>query len=274
MIRAWGERFRRAATIFSSAGTVPAAPSWSAVRSLRPPRHGAAEDVERQITIAVVIAAEMAALLRAVQEMAHRVEVQHHFARVLGQSAHPHRQQTLFNRCRIVGELVSASGFVVGKLQPVEGARRRQGRAAEGGIESIQPQRIELVAGRGQERIPAQESVVIEIIVTQRLAVKPLGQQLRQGVIDLAGGARVVEAAGQRAGQAQPVIDLAEQEHAAIAGEIPGREIHHDPAGAEVGKEQRLVATVCRGRGGAARSVRAFVHSLSDPFPASSFDPL
>ena len=129
---------------------------------------------------------------------------------MLGQSARAHRQQARFDGLGIVRQLVTAGGFVVREFQPVERARRGQGGAAEGGVAAVQPQRIELVAGRGQQRIAAQEGVGIEVCVTQRLAVKPLGQQLGHGVIDLAGVARVVEAGGQRAGQAEAVIDLAE----------------------------------------------------------------
>ena len=46
------------------------------------------------------------------------------------------------------------------------------------------------------------------------------------------------------------MIHLVEQQHAAIAGEIPGGELGDDLAGTQIGKEQRLVATVCRARGG------------------------
>jgi hypothetical protein len=70
------------------------------------------------------------------------------------------------------------------------------------------------------------------------------------------------------------VIDLAEQQHAAVAGEIGGGELGDDLAGTEVLKEQPLVVTVCGARGGGVRSVRAIIHSPSDAFPASPFDPL
>ena len=104
----------------------------------------------------------MAARLRAVDEVAHRVEVEHDFARVPGQTPRAHRQQAVGNGHRIVGQFVAAGGFVVREFQPVERARRRQGRAAEGRIEPVLAPRIELVARGGQERIAAQKGVVIE----------------------------------------------------------------------------------------------------------------
>ena len=69
---------------------------------------------------------------------------------------------------------------------------------------------------------------------------------MRQRVIHKADVAAVLEAARQRAGQAQAVIDLAEQEHPAVTGEIAGGKLDDDPARPQVGKEQRLIRTDCR----------------------------
>ena len=44
------------------------------------------------------------------------------------------------------------------------------------------------------------------------------------------------------------VVDMAEQEHPAVAGKFTGGKVGHDLAGTEVLKEQRLVGTVCRRR--------------------------
>ena len=209
---------------------------------------------------------------RAVDAVAHRSEVQHHCARVFGQAPRPQREQTLCNRRRLVRQLVAARGLVVGKFQPVERRGRGQGRAAQGWMAAVPPERIELVALRGQQRIAAPEGVVIELLITQRQPVEPLGQQLREPMIDEAGGARGVETGGQRAGQAQAVIDLAEQEHAGGGGEVAPGKIGDDLAGAEVLKEQRLPGTVCGRGGGAGRLVWAFNHSPSAALPAPPFN--
>ncbi|MDA1274187.1 MAG: hypothetical protein O2960_09060, partial [Verrucomicrobia bacterium] len=59
--------------------------------------------------------------------MSHRVEIQHHFARVLGQAARAHLQQTGFDLFRIMPILVRAALFVVGQHQPVERRSPSQG---------------------------------------------------------------------------------------------------------------------------------------------------
>ena len=63
------------------------------------------------------------------------------------------------------------------------------------------------------------------------------------------------------------VIDLAEPQRRVVAGEIAGGKVGDDLAGTQVRKEQRLLRTVCRRRGGGVRSSWAFVHSLSDALP-------
>ena len=88
--------------------------------------------------------------------------------------------------------------------------------------------------------------VIIEVFVTQRLAVDALSQQLLELVIHKAGIALVVETLGQRAREAQAVIGLTQEQRAAVGGEHAAGKIGHDLAATEVLKEQRLVVTVCR----------------------------
>jgi hypothetical protein len=124
-------------------------------------------------------------------------------------------------------------------------------------VEPVLPRRIFLLAGGGQERIAAQLVVVIEIFVAQGQAIQPLGQQLRQGVIHKMGIAPIGEAARQPAREAQLLIHLAEEQHAAIAGEGAAGKIRHDLARPQVLKEQGLALTFCRRRSGECRVHRA-----------------
>ena len=78
-----------------------------------------------------------------------------------------------------------------------------------------------------------------------------LREQLGKRVITVARVAPIRERLRQRARQSQTVIYLAQEQGAAVAGEIAAGKISDDLAGAEVLKEQRLVITVCLRNGGA-----------------------
>ena len=88
--------------------------------------------------------------------------------------------------------------------------------------------------------------VVVDILVAQRLGVKALGDELLQGVLDKDRIAPVAKASGQPPRQPEGPIGLAQEQHAAVAGECAAGKIGHDLARAEVLKKQRLVLTVCR----------------------------
>ena len=151
----------------------------------------------------------MATLLQSVQPMAHRIKVHHHLLAVFGQTAHPHLQQGGFNLGWIVRHLMVAAALVIGEFQTIERAGAGQGYASMRWIEPILAQRIELIAGAGQERIEPQPVMIIEIFVAQRQPINPLGQQFLHRVIDKNLVANIVEALGQRLGQPQIGIHLA-----------------------------------------------------------------
>jgi hypothetical protein len=105
--------------------------------------------------------------LRAVQPMAHRVQIHHDFLTVLGQTTGSPGQPASLDRGRIVRHLVAASASVVGQLQAVQRGRRRQGNAAIGGIDPLLSQGIGLVAGGGQQGVQPQPLVIINVFITQ-----------------------------------------------------------------------------------------------------------
>ena len=146
----------------------------------RPQRHAADEGVERQQAVAIVVGVEVAAGLAAVHQMPHRIEINHQFGGVLVQTAHTQFQQGGCDGVGIVMDFVVAVGGLMPQFQPVERGRTREGHAVSVRVEPVIAQRVEFVAGHGQERIVAERVVIIEIGVTQRAAVEPLGQQVRQ----------------------------------------------------------------------------------------------
>jgi hypothetical protein len=172
----------------------------------------------------------MPAFLRAVKQMPHRIEVEDDLARVLGQTPRAQLEQTGFDLLWIVRQLVAAGVAVVGEFEAVERGRRRQRRAAIRGTEPVLAERVGVLAGDGQERIAAQLIVIIEVFVTEGERFDALGEQGFEVVLDEAGVALIVEASGQRPGEAEAAIDLAQQQHAAVGGERAAREIGDDAA--------------------------------------------
>ena len=130
-------------------------------------------------------------------------------------------------------------------------AHAGQRHAGVGRVPPVAAQRVGLVAGGGQERIAPERVVIVEILVAQRQTVEALREPLGKRGITVARVAPIRERLRQRARQSQTVIYLAQEQGAAVAGEIAAGKISDDLAGAEVLKEQRLVITVCLRNGGA-----------------------
>jgi hypothetical protein len=187
----------------------------------------AAEHVQRQEAVAVVIAVKEAAFLFSVHGVMRGVEVQHDLLRrrVVGgdELRHEHAGQAP-QRFAVDAVLQSAQ-------------RRRAGQRLVG-------------VGRllGQHRkqgIAAQRGVVVEVFVAQRDAEDALAQH-RPLVVHHAGRiARIGQAGGQRVDQPDPPIDLAQQQPAAIRGEPPAAEIRADSLSPETGKQERPAVTLC-----------------------------
>jgi len=206
---------------------------------LRPQQHVATDHVERQITIVVVIGVEVPAFLQAVHQMAHGVQVQDDFARMFGQTAHGQFQQALLQRLRLVGDLVAARLLVIAQFDPVQGAGRGQRFALLIGA-AVLGQRIGLAGRRSQQRVPAQQVMVVEVLIAQGQAVNPLGHQLGKCMLDEDLLALIDKTGGDLAAQAQAQVDLAQEQRAAVAAEVAAAEVGDDAAGAQIGEGQRL----------------------------------
>ena len=83
--------------------------------------------------------------------------------------------------------------------------------------------------------------MVVEVLVAQRQSVGPLRQQLPHRVVHIKLLAPIVEALGQALGQTQTGVHLAQQQHAAIAGERAAGKVSLHLAGTQVIKEKRLL---------------------------------
>jgi hypothetical protein len=179
-----------------------------------------------------------------VQRIVARVEIEHHFPGVLGQSAHAHLQERRFDLLGIMRQLVVAARLHIAQFQPIERGAPRQ-RLALIAPGALRAQRIFLAGCHRQERIAAQRVVIVEILVAQRQAVEALGEQLLHAVLDVARIAPVRKARRQLGAHPQPTIDALEQQPARIRAQVTAAEIRDHFARAKVLKKHRLLFTVC-----------------------------
>ena len=92
--------------------------------------------------------------------------------------------------------------------------------------------------------------MIIQILVTRGQPQQTLSNQFAHGVFDQERVAQIAKAPGQGARNPQTLIDLPQQEHAAIAAEVSCGEVSNDLARAQGIKEQRLKVGVKLGRRG------------------------
>ena len=81
--------------------------------------------------------------------------------------------------------------------------------------------------------------MVVEVLVAQRQGVDPLCDEVFQGVLDQLGVAVVGEAGGELAEDAGGLLDLSEQQGAAVGGDVAAVEGSEDLTGAE-GREVKV----------------------------------
>ena len=148
-------------------------------------------------------------------------------------------QQAVLQGLGPMGDLVATGLFFIAQFQPVQRAGRSQ-RFALLVLAPFLGQRIGLAGGHGQQRVTAQEVVVVEVLITQRQAVNPLGDQFLDRMLDEQWVAVITKAGGHLAAEAQALVDLAQEQRAAVTVKIAAAEVGDDAAGAPIGEEQWL----------------------------------
>ena len=204
---------------------------------LRRQQMPAAEDVQRQIAVAIVVAVEVPTFLLAVERIVGGIEVDDNAHRRLAMSFQEQiDEQPLDGRAIVIELVVTVPADLRGMLQPVE--RRLAGE---------RPAR--LVDDGGERRIEAQNVVVDEVLVAEREAEDALAQQIGQRVLDGLCHAVVGEAGRQPLGQSQLAVGTGEQRHAAIRRDRAAVEGAHKLAGAGPSQIEFGLHTLCRHRG-------------------------
>ena len=144
----------------------------------------AAEHVQRQVAVVVIVGVELGTLLVAVQRHVGGVDVEHQFS-----------------RWRLVAgdELIDEHAMQCNGLRP----RRPRLQAAQRGRAR---QRID-PADRGlHQQVVSQRVVVVEVFVATAQAVDALGQEISQAVRDARRVARITQHRGRRAAQTDPLV--------------------------------------------------------------------
>ncbi len=254
-IRTRGQRARICADDpRATSSTAPAAASMLARRSLADQQVPAAEHVERQIAVAVVVAVEEAPLLVAVQRIVGGIEIEDD---LLGRPRVRLQEQVDEQRSRsppVVADLVIARRRKLAQLQPVE-------RRLAGHRRAVRAPRRKLARQHRQHRIVAQLVVVVEILVAERDAEHPLADQRRDLVLDQLRRAARRESRPQTDRSARSPDRSRPEAAARIRGHQPAIKRRFHSAAFDGSKIKPFCATLCRHRGSSFESPKSLPHN-------------
>jgi hypothetical protein len=170
----------------------------------------AAENVKRQIAVALVVAVEEAALLIAVDRIVRGVQIEDQpsgrFLPGLNEQADEQPFHGVFVHADF---MVALSVRLRGMFQPVE-----RGLACEHG--AIGAAGFELAGEEAQHRIVAQGIVIVQVLIAKRNAVDALGYERFERVLDILLAAGVAKAGRNLPGQADDAVCLPQQQRASI----------------------------------------------------------
>ena len=189
-----------------------------------------AEDVERQIAIAAIVAVEKAPLLMAVHGVVGGVQVEDDTAGRAIVRLDKQIDEKIGQSRGVMGDLVIAR-IAGGRrlLQPVQRGLARQNRTV--GALGLEPLRQ-----KPQDRIMAQLVVVVDVLVAQGQADNALAHQGAQRMDQLIRRPAVVKACGNPLEQSKGPVGLAQQQAAGIRRNRAAVKPGHDTALAEAFK--------------------------------------
>ena len=174
----------------------------------------AAEHVQRQEAVVVVVAAEVTPSLIAMDQIVGGVEVQHQFFRGLLERRDELLDQKVLRRHRR-----AAIGAV---LEPAQGRTGRR--------------RLKLIERRLQRQIVAQSVVIVEVFVTLAQTEHSLPQQLLGGVLHQPPVARIRQHFRHCLQQSESSLDLPQQQQPTVGANITTIKTDIDCAPSELRK--------------------------------------
>ena len=170
-----------------------------------------AEDVERQVAIAVIVAVEEPPFLVSVDRIIGGIEIENNLLGGLGMRLDEQLPEQGLDRGRIMADPVVFRRLRPAQFQPVERALARQ-RCA------VAAMGAELADQGGHHRIVTQLVVIVEILVAQANPEHPLADQGGHFVLDKICPAMIGETAGKTVHQLDRPVRGPQQQRASIAG--------------------------------------------------------
>ena len=169
----------------------------------------AAEHIERQVAVAVIIAVKEPALLMAMQRVVGRVEVENDLSGRPCVRLEEEIDEQGFDRRRVVADLVIARGDLARQLQPVERrlARRRRAVAAPS---------LQLARQHRHQRVVPKLVVIVKVFVAERDAEHALPDERGDRVLDEPWVPRVAETSREPPNQIQTLVRRAQQQAACV----------------------------------------------------------
>ena len=203
----------------------------------------AAEDVERQVAIAVVVAMEEPTFLLAVDRVVGGVEVEHDLLRRSLVAIEEDVHEQCFQARRIVIDLVILPGLAPRPvLQPVE-------RALAGHRRTVRTLGLELAGQHMEQRVVTKLIVVVQVFIAEREGEHALADQGLDRVLEQSWVAPVGETAGHPTDQPEAAIQPPQQQPSGIRCDDSAIEPGHNLVPFNRFKFEQCWATLCLHRG-------------------------
>jgi hypothetical protein len=202
----------------------------------------AAEHVERQITVAIVIAVVEPPLLLAVQRIVRRIEVENDLLGCALMRLQEHVDKEILDRHRIVTDLVVARRRKLAQLQPVQ-------RRLAGDWRAVFASRRKLARQHRHHRIMAQFVVVIDILVAECDPEHPLADQRLDLMLDQLWTPLIVKARRKPIHHSDRPIRRSQKQTSRVRRHQPSIKRRFHSAVFNGSKIKQFCATLCLHRG-------------------------
>ena len=198
----------------------------------------AAEDVQRQIAVAIVIAVKEPPFLMPVQRVVGGVEVENDLLWRMLVRLEEQIDKQRFDLGLFPGDPVIARQLRPAQLQPVE--RRFAGQRC-----AILAPRRQLAGQHRHCQVVAQLIVIDQIFITQRQRKNPLSDQCPDGVLDQLRRAIIGKTLGKPIDQPDRPVGRPQQQGPGIRGHLAAVKPRHYPAPRDRCKTKPIRATLC-----------------------------